>query len=123
MAPDVARCIRGAPTLRGVGRTVAVSSKLGWKVTALAFAVPLGFAARKAVAAGWRAVRHDDPPEHHDYQAGWTETLVWAALSGVAIAAAELLAARGAAAAWRSLTGSEPPGQDDADGDHQPDTA
>ncbi|GAA4204294.1 hypothetical protein GCM10022220_14730 [Actinocatenispora rupis] len=92
---------------------MAAMSKLGWKVTALAFALPLGFAARKAVAAGWRAVRHEDPPEHHnDFEAGWGETLVWAAVSGVAIAAAELVAARGAAVVWRSLTGNEPPGHE-----------
>lgn len=93
-------------------------NKLGWKLTALAFAVPMGFAARKAVAAGWRAVRHDDPPEHGaDHTAGWGETLAWAALSGMALAAAELVAARGAAATWRSLTGAEPPGHDDAEDD------
>ncbi|MGA8112258.1 MAG: DUF4235 domain-containing protein [Actinocatenispora sp.] len=92
-------------------------NKLGWKLTALAFAVPLGFAARKAVAAGWRAVRHEEPPETgSDHTSGWGETLVWAALSGVALAAAELVAARSAAATWRSLTGSEPPGYElDAD--------
>lgn len=99
----------------GVWRTVAAMSKLGWKVTTVAFAVPLGIVARKAVAVGWRAVRHQDPPEHNDPEAGWGETLVWAALSGVAIAAAELLATRGAAAAWRSVTGAEPPGHGDDD--------
>ncbi|BCJ33225.1 hypothetical protein Athai_07280 [Actinocatenispora thailandica] len=88
-------------------------SKVGWKVTGLAFALPLGFVARKAVAAGWRAVRHDDPPQHaDDFEASWGETLAWAALSGVAIAAAELLAARGAARVWRQFTGNEPPGHE-----------
>lgn len=92
---------------------MAAMSKMGWKLTTVAFAVPLGFAARKAMAAGWRAVRHQDPPAHSDPTAGWGETLIWAALSGVAIAAAELLATRGAAMAWRSVTGAEPPGHDD----------
>lgn len=106
-----------APTgsTEGVCRTVAAMNKLGWKVTTVAFAVPLGIVARKAVAVGWRAVRHQDPPGHHDPEAGWGETLVWAALSGVAIAAAELLATRGAAMAWRSVTGVEPPLHDDDD--------
>ena len=94
---------------------MAAMSKLGWKVTTIAFALPLGFAARKAVAAGWRAVRHEDPPEHTAHDSGWGETLAWAVLSATAIAVAELVAARAAAAAWRSVTGDEPPGHDEPD--------
>lgn len=106
---------------------MAAMSKLGWKVTALAFALPLGFAARKAVAAGWRAVRGEPPKEPGAPGTSWGEALAWAAISGVAVAAAELVAARGAAAAWRSVTGTEPPpylellesesGPDDTDDD------
>jgi hypothetical protein len=87
--------------------------KVGWKLTGLAFALPLGFVARKAVAVGWRAIRHEDPPRpSNDFEASWSETLAWAALSGVAMAAAELLAARGAARVWRQVTGNEPPGHE-----------
>ncbi|GIL29272.1 DUF4235 domain-containing protein [Actinocatenispora comari] len=87
--------------------------KVGWKLTGLAFALPLGFVARKAVAVGWRAIRHEDPPRpSNDFEASWGETLTWAALSGVAMAAAELLAARGAARVWRQVTGNEPPGHE-----------
>lgn len=91
---------------------MAAVNKLGWKLTALAFAVPMGFAARKAVATGWKLVRGEEPREPGEQGTGWGEALAWAAISGVAIAAAELLAARAAATAWRSITGTEPPGHE-----------
>jgi hypothetical protein len=85
--------------------------KIGWKITALAFAVPTGIAARKALDAAWRAARHNDPPRNPAAPGtDWAEALAWAAVSGVAIAAARLVATRGATAAWRSLTGKLPPG-------------
>ena len=91
---------------------MAAMSKMSWKVTSLAIALPLGFVARKVVAAGWRAVRHEEPPHHTDIESGWGEMLVWAAVSAVAIAATELVAVRVASAAYRSLTGNEPPGRE-----------
>ncbi len=98
---------------------MAAMSKLGWKLTALAFTLPLGYVARRAVAAGWRAVRHDEPPITGDERdSGWGETLAWAALSGVALAAAELIAYRTAAATWRSITGGEPPGRELGDDEY-----
>ena len=43
----------------------------------------------------------------------WTEALSWAAASGVALAVTRLVAQRGAAAAWKAKTGSNPPGLED----------
>ncbi len=95
---------------------VGMGGKLGWKVVALAFAVPAAFATRKALDATWRAIRHDDPPRNPAAPGtSWAEALAWAALSGVAIAAARMVAARGAAAAWESLTGELPPGIEDVE--------
>jgi hypothetical protein len=85
--------------------------KIGWKVVAFAFAVPTGIAMRKALDAAWRAARHDDPPRNPAAPGtAWAEALAWAAVSGVAVAAARLIATRGAAAAWKTLTGQLPPG-------------
>jgi hypothetical protein len=85
--------------------------KIGWKVVAFAFAVPTGFAMRKALDAAWRAARHDDPPRNPAAPGtAWTEALAWAAVSGIAVAAARLVATRGAAATWKTLTGQLPPG-------------
>lgn len=95
-----------------MGNTVA---KVGWKVTGLMFAIPAGIAARKAMDVAWRKARHSDPPANPAAPGTtWTEALLWAAVSGVAFAAARMVAARGAAATWRSLTGGLPPGLEDS---------
>jgi hypothetical protein len=92
------------------------AGKIGWRIMALAFAVPTGIAVRKAIEAGWRKAKDDDPPKNPAAPGtGWSEALMWAAVSGVAVAAARLIAARGAAATWKSLTGNLPPGVEDVD--------
>jgi hypothetical protein len=90
------------------------AGKIGWRILALAFAVPTGIAVRKAIEAGWRKAKHDDPPKNPAAPGTqWSEALAWAAVSGVAVAAARMVAARGAAATWKSLTGKLPPGVED----------
>jgi hypothetical protein len=92
-----------------------VVAKAGWKLTALLFAVPAGIAARKAADAVWKTTRRSDPPANPAAPGTtWTEALIWAAVSGVVFAAARMVAARGAAATWRSLTGSLPPGLEES---------
>lgn len=93
------------------------AGKIGWKIVALSFAVPAGIATRRAIEAGWRKAKHDDPPKNPAAPGTeWSEALMWAAVSGIAVAAARLVAARGAAATWKSLTGKLPPGVEDAAG-------
>ena len=90
------------------------AGRIGWKIVAAAFAVPTGIAVRKAIETGWRKTKHDDPPKNPAAPGTqWSEALAWAAVSGVAVAAARLVAARGAAATWKSLTGKLPPGVED----------
>jgi Protein of unknown function (DUF4235) len=90
-------------------------AKAGWKLTALMFAVPAGIAARKAMDAAWKKARKADPPANPAAPGTtWGEALAWAAVSGVVFAAARMVAARGAAATWRSLTGSLPPGLEES---------
>lgn len=91
------------------------AGKIGWRVVALGFAVPTGIAARKAIEAGWRKAKKGDPPKNPAAPGTeWSEALLWAGVSGVAVATARLIAARGAAATWKSLTGKLPPGLEDA---------
>lgn len=91
------------------------AGKIGWRIVALSFAVPAGIAVRKAMEAGWRKTKNDDPPKNPAAPGTeWSEALMWAAVSGVAVATARLVAARGAAATWKSLTGKLPPGVEDA---------
>ena len=93
-----------------------VASKIGWRILALGFAVPTGIAVRKAVDAGWRATRQTEPPRNPAAPGtAWSEALLWAGVSGVAVAAGRLVATRGAAAAWKSLTGSLPPGLEEVE--------
>ena len=93
-----------------------VAGKIGWRILALGFAVPTGIAVRKAVDAGWRAAKRTDPPRNPAAPGTtWSEALLWAGVSGVAVAAGRLVATRGAAATWKSLTGSLPPGLEEAD--------
>ena len=93
------------------------AGKIGWKIVAMAFAVPTGIAVRKAIETGWRKTKHDDPPKNPAAPGTeWSEALMWAAVSGIAVATARLVAARGAAATWKSLTGKLPPGVEDAAG-------
>jgi len=90
------------------------AGKIGWRILALGFAVPVGIAVRKGIEAGWRAAKHDDPPKNPAAPGTrWSEALMWAAVSGIAVAAARMVAARGAAATWKSLTGKLPPGVED----------
>jgi Protein of unknown function (DUF4235) len=93
------------------------AGKISWKIVAAAFAVPTGIAVRKAIETGWRKAKHDDPPMNPAAPGTeWSEALMWAAVSGIAVAAARLVAARGAAATWKSLTGKLPPGVEEASG-------
>jgi hypothetical protein len=74
-------------------------------------------AMRKALETAWRTTKHDDPPKNPAAPGTeWSEALMWAAASGIAVATARLVAARGAAATWKSLTGKLPPGVEDAAG-------
>ena len=93
------------------------AGRIGWKIVAAAFAIPTGIAVRKAIETGWRKTKHDDPPKNPAAPGTeWSEALIWAAVSGIAVATARLVAARGAAATWKSLTGKLPPGVEDAAG-------
>jgi hypothetical protein len=91
------------------------AGKIGWKIVALGFAVPTSIVVRKAMETGWRKTKHGDPPKNPAAPGTeWSEALMWAAVSGIAVAAARLVAARGAAATWKSLTGKLPPGVEEA---------
>jgi hypothetical protein len=96
---------------RGVARTKKQKPPLTWKLLGAGTAVPTGIAVRKLSDAAWFAVRGTAPPKNPAAPGvGWGDALAWAAVSGVAVAAGRLVAARGAAAAYRSLTGKLPPG-------------
>ncbi|RFU22813.1 DUF4235 domain-containing protein [Geodermatophilus marinus] len=82
-----------------------------WKLLSAGFAVPAGIAVRKLTDAAWYGVRGTTPPKNPAAPGvSWGDALAWAAVSGLAVAAGRLLAARGAAASYEKLTGKLPPG-------------
>lgn len=95
------------------GAPVAKKNKgsLFWKLLGFGFAIPAGFAVRKLVDQVWMGVRGTAPPKNPAAPGtDWKEALAWAAASGIAIAFGRLIAARGAAGAYKKLTGKLPPG-------------
>ncbi len=96
---------------RGVARTKKQKPPLTWKLLSTGSAVPAGIAVRKLSDTAWYAVRGTSPPKNPAAPGvGWGEALAWAAVSGVAVAAGRLVAARAAAEAYERLTGKLPPG-------------
>jgi hypothetical protein len=82
-----------------------------WKVVGLASGAAAGAATRAALRAGWKRARGTDPPANPaSPSTSWSEALIWAVASGVAMAVTRLVAQRGAAEAWRASTGSYPAG-------------
>ncbi len=70
-----------------------------------------GAATRTLLRAAWRTTRGGDPPTNPAAPGTkWSEALIWAASSGVALAVTRLVAQRGAAEAWKARTGAYPPG-------------
>jgi hypothetical protein len=91
-----------------MGQTV---EKLAWKALVVGSALSAGLGTVKAMTAGWKAVKKSDPPTNPAHPAtGWGEAVAWTAATGVALAVAKLVAARGAAAGWQKATGHLPPG-------------
>lgn len=93
------------------GSGAGLVGKLGYRLIGLAFAIPSGMAVKKALDAGWRRSRGSDPPrDPKALDVHWLEALAWAGVSAVVIAGAEIASTRGAARAYRALTGRPAPG-------------
>ena len=92
---------------------MAPSSRL-WKVYGMVAAAAAMVVTRQVLDKTWRVATGKPPPanpEHPDVTVA--EALAWAALSGVAVGVARMLATRQAAAYWRRSTGQLPPGMED----------
>jgi hypothetical protein len=88
-----------------------VLAKVGWKVVGVGSGLVAAKASRSALDKGWARTKGGEPPRNPAAPGTtWSEALQWAVASGVAVGVAKLLAARGAAGAWRKTTGHLPPG-------------
>ena len=89
---------------------MAVGAKIGIKVISIAIGIPVGIASKKAVEHAWLAVRPQDPPRKpSEPDVRWTDALAWAALSAAGVVVAQLITQSSAKAAFKAITGSEPP--------------
>ncbi|MEQ8842015.1 MAG: DUF4235 domain-containing protein [Acidimicrobiales bacterium] len=65
-------------------------------------------AARKLASSIWRG-EHTPPINPADEEVSWTEAAAWAALSGLLVGAARVVARRGTSAGWKKATGNPAP--------------
>jgi hypothetical protein len=92
------------------------ASRVGFKLVAAAVAIPIGRLITKATTAAWMKARPDaDSVNPKDVDVKWTDALVWAGLTGVGAAVAQLLTTKGADTVWRALTGKPSPRPKHAD--------
>lgn len=86
------------------------AGRLGFKLVAAAVAIPIGRAVTKTTTAAWQKARPEagsvDPT---DVDAKWSDALIFAGLTGIGAAIAQLLTTKGADAVWRAMTGRPSP--------------
>jgi hypothetical protein len=71
---------------------------IGTKVVSAVAAMAAAFVARKVITFAWTKITGKEPPTHpEDPEVALAEALGWAALTGVTVEAARLLATRAAA--------------------------
>jgi len=88
--------------------------KVLYKVVGLGLGLTAAKLSRSVMDKTWAKTRGGEPPRNPaTRETTWGEALQWAIASGVAVALARLVAARGAAAAWEKTTGHLPPGVED----------
>jgi hypothetical protein len=86
-------------------------AKVGWKVVGITSGLVAARTTRKVLDKTWTRTRGGEPPRNPAAPGtSWGEALSWAVATGAALAVAKLLAARGAAQAWKKTTGHLPPG-------------
>lgn len=86
------------------------SSKI-WTVMSLVAGLGAASIARKVLDTSWKAASGKNPPENPaDPDTSLGEAIVWASVTGAAIALARMLAQRRAADYYARSTGHNPPG-------------
>lgn len=95
-------------------------SKIAIKGISVAIGIPVGIVTKKAVERAWLTARPGDPPRKpSEPDVKWTDAVGWALLSAAGIVLAELITQTSAKAAFRAITGNEPPPQPVKDEDEK----
>lgn len=85
------------------------SRKTTWLLVGAGAAMVAGRLVERGLEKGWRAARHEDPPDQLKRGDSWPAALAWTAISAATVAAVELVARRGAHLGLRQLAGKRPP--------------
>ena len=103
---------------------MAIGSKIGIKAISVVIGIPVGIISKKVVDRAWLTARPNDPPRKpSEPDVRWTDALGYAALSAAGIVLAELITQTSARAAFKAITGSEPPKQPMKDKDEKESSA
>jgi hypothetical protein len=83
---------------------------LAFKLLSTLVAIPVGKAIAKATGKAWTAARPENPPHNpKEVQTSWPDALLFAGITGLGTAIAQLLTTKGADALWRAATGRPSP--------------
>ena len=87
------------------------SGSKAWSVFSMVSAVGAAAVTRKVLDRSWKAAAGKNPPENPaDPDVGFGEAVLWAAITGAAVALARMVAQRRAASYYARSTGHLPPG-------------
>jgi len=104
-------CHSGSSNLKAVAvKQKRNSRRTAWLLVGAGAAMVAGRLMERGMESGWRAWKHEDPPEKL-WRSGenWPQALAWTALSAAAVATAELVARRSAHLGLRQITGKRIP--------------
>lgn len=89
---------------------MAAGATIGMKLIGVVISIPVGMVTKKVVERVWLTARPDDPPRKpHERDVRIADAVGWAALASSAVVARELITRRSSEAAFRAITGNEPP--------------
>jgi len=89
---------------------MAAAAKISIKAMSMVIGIPVGIATRKVLERAWTLARPANPPRKpSEREVRWSDAIAWGALSAAGIVVADLVTRRGAEAAYKAITGNEPP--------------
>jgi uncharacterized protein DUF4235 len=85
-------------------------SRLVFTVLTTVVAIPVSKAVSKATGKVWAAARPGNPPHNpKEVQTNWADAIIFAVITGLGAATAQLLTTKGADTLWRAATGTPSP--------------
>jgi hypothetical protein len=86
------------------------ASRIAFRLLSSVIAIPVGKLIANATGKAWSKARPDNPPHNpKEVQTSWTDALVFALITGLGAALAQLLTTKGADTVWRAMTGRPSP--------------